>query len=365
MSASVADMQGSLPKRVLIVEDDPGIAELERECLESIGCHCDSAYTGSAAKAIIKNSPPDLMVIDYSLPDMNADDLVNSETTPPFMIATGKGDESTAVRLMRAGARDYVIKDSSFLEELPVVVERVLREIETERNLAATRSTLEARLLENEALLREIHHRVKNNLQVISSLIRLQALRVADDDTQNLLVDIQCRISAMAIIHEILYGSENLAKVDFLGYLEALASNLAATYSGRDSIPQILCSGDRIGLPIDRAVPLGLVANELMTNALKHAFPPQWKEQRSISVKVESLEKGGMLLEITDNGIGMRRDMKVYTDGEPEVTSDASKLGLKLVDILVKQLGAEISFDTGEAGQGLRCSIRLADKGNV
>lgn len=341
------------PRRVLIVEDDPGVAELERESLEAIGCSCVSASTGMAAREAIAGSPPDLIVLDYSLPDMKADELIDSADIPPFMIATGRGDEATAVRFMRAGARDYVIKDSSFLDELPLIVDRVLREIETERSLAAARADLEDRLRENEALLREIHHRVKNNLQVVSSLIRLQAPRVADGPMMSLLVDVQSRISAMALIHEILYGSENLARVDFLGYLEALASNLASTYAGANSLPRIQCSGDRIGLPIDQAVPLGLVANELMTNALKHAFPPGVEGELSISVDVRSGVGGAIVLEISDNGIGMPQTL--HETGEREGTS----LGLKLVDVLGKQLGAQVSHGPCPDGRGLRWRVAL------
>ena len=342
-------------RRVLIVEDDPGVAELERERLEAIGCSCGSASTGLAAREAIASEAPDLIVLDYSLPDMKADELIDSADIPPFMIATGRGDEATAVRFMRAGARDYVIKDSSFLDELPLVVDRVLREIETERDLAAARADLEEKLRENEALLREIHHRVKNNLQVVSSLIRLQAPRVAEGPTLDLLVDVQGRISAMALIHEILYGSENLARVDFLGYLEALASNLASTYAGATCMPRIHCSGERVGLPIDQAVPLGLIANELMTNALKHAFPPGWKaeEELSISVALEAAGEGGVVLEVSDNGIGMPEPRREGSAGE------GKSLGLKLVDVLGKQLGAEASVGPRPDGRGVRWRVAL------
>jgi two-component sensor histidine kinase len=355
--AAVAVAEG---RRVLIVEDDPGVAELERERLESIGCDCESAATGKAARAAISARRPDLIVLDYSLPDMRADELLASEGLPPFMIATGKGDEVTAVRLMRAGARDYVIKDSSFLDELPLVVDRVLREIANERNLAAARASLEERLRENEALLREIHHRVKNNLQVVSSLIRLQAPRVAGDGTLGLLIDVQSRISAMALIHEILYGSGNLAEVDFLGYVEALSSNLAETYGGSARSPRIACSGARSGLPIDRAVPLGLIANELITNALKHAFPASWAGEPRIEVRVLAPEKGRLVLEVADNGVGMPQALCAEARNDAP-SAGGNSLGLKLVDILGRQLGATVWAGPQDGGGGIVWKIDLGE----
>lgn len=347
-------------RRVLIVEDDPGVAELERERLEAIGCDCESAATGKAARAAISARRPDLIVLDYSLPDMRADELLASDGLPPFMIATGKGDEVTAVRLMRAGARDYVIKDSSFLEELPLVVERVLREIANERNLAEARASLEERLRENEALLREIHHRVKNNLQVVSSLIRLQAPRVAGDGTLGLLIDVQSRISAMALIHEILYGSGNLAEVDFLGYVEALSSSLSETYGGTERAARIACSGIRAGLPIDRAVPLGLIANELITNALKHAFPASWAGEPRIEVRVLAPEKGRIVLEVADNGVGMPGTPFGEAKGAAPAAVGNS-LGLKLVEILGRQLGATVSARAPEGEGGIVWRIDLGE----
>jgi two-component sensor histidine kinase len=350
-------------RRVLIVEDDPGIAELERERLEAVGCACDWAATGRAAREAIDDRRPDLMILDYSLPDMWADELLASGGLPPFLIATGKGDEVTAVRLMRAGARDYVIKDSSFLDELPLVVDRVLRAIATERSL-------EERLRENEALLREIHHRVKNNLQVISSLIRLQAPRFVGNGTQGLLIDVQSRISAMALIHEILYGTGNLAEVDFLGYVEALSSSLSDTYCGGSAALRIACSGDRVGLPIDRAVPLGLIANELITNAIKHAFPASWKGEPRVEVRVARLDDGGLALEVADNGVGMpaasereRERERAGGAGDPNSGASAAverqSLGLKLVDILGSQIGADVSMRPAMGGSGLEWRIAI------
>jgi len=328
-----------------------------RESLEAIDCACDCVSTGRDAIAAVRAKPYELLVIDYSLPDMRADELVRMPGMPPFLIATGRGDESTAVRLMRAGARDYIIKDSGFLGELPLIVERVLREIDTETRLAEARISLESRLRENEAMLREIHHRVKNNLQIVSSLVQLQTPADADQRVLAILHDIQGRISAMSLIHETLYESENLAQVDFQAYLEALARNLQAALGPTDRAIAVSCGGLAVQLPIDRAVPLGLVANELISNALEHAFPGGWEGEARVEVLVGLSERGGTYLSIEDNGIGMPdRD---YLAQQPEGQRDTGRLGLELVRVLVAQLEASLSLGLPAGGSGTLWRIEL------
>jgi two-component sensor histidine kinase len=348
------------PRRsVLIAEDDPGVAELVRERLEAIGCDCEIAASGRACLAAVRERRPELLVLDYSLPDMRADDLIGAGSLlPPFIIVTGRGDEATAVRLMRAGARDYVIKDSSFLDDLPLVAARVLREIDTERSLADARASLEARLREKDAMLMEIHHRVKNNLQIVSSLVRLQIPPDADDRLGGVLFDLQGRITAMALIHEALYESENLGQVDFSQYLESLARHLEAAFAPRDRGFRIECRGDPFELPIDRAVPLGLIANELLTNSIKHAFPAGWRGEARIGARTGRTEGGAPFLEIEDNGAGLP-DAPEAGDGG----SDSPRLGLKLAALLAEQLGAKLSRAAGGAGGGTGWRIELPARG--
>jgi two-component sensor histidine kinase/CheY-like chemotaxis protein len=341
---------------ILVVEDDPGVAELVAERIEGIGWACETVRTGAEARETMYLRRPELVVLDYSLPDMRADELIGIAGMPPFMITTGRGDEATAVRLMRAGARDYIIKDASFLDALPAIVARVLRELAMERSLAEARAAMEASLREKDALLREIHHRVKNNLQVILSLVRLQIPPDADGTLREMLADIQGRISAMSLIHEILYESEDLARVDFLEYLGALARNLETALGPKDRALRIEGRGEPIELPIDKAVPLGLLANELLTNAIKHAFPPDRRGEPRISTLAGLSPGGSPFIEIEDNGIGLSMSDAVPANG----------LGLQLVRILADQLGASLSrlpasreYLTPKCGAGTRWRIEL------
>ena len=348
-----------------MVEDDEGVSELVRERLEDLGCPCREARDGVTALAALGEEGFDLIVLDYSLPDMRADSIIAAESRPPFVIMTGRGDEATAVRLMRAGARDYVIKDSDFLDELPLVVARVLREIEVEDELARARASLEARLRENEAMLREIHHRVKNNLQIISSLVQLQVPTDADDRVRGIFLDIQNRISAMSLLHETLYEAGDLAEVDFLAYIETLARSLAATMAPSSDPCAVACGGDSIALSMDRAVPLGLIANELLTNAFKHAFPPPRREGAKVSVRIGTREGGGAYLEIEDNGVGIGTGLgpRVETcSGRDQESGGRDGLGLKLVRILAEQLRARLRIMVPASGRGTCWRIELGSE---
>jgi len=331
---------------ILIVEDDLGVGELVRERLEGMGCECETVVTGREALAAVRERRFDLLVLDFSLPDMDADELIAMDGIPPFVITTGRGDEPTVVRFMRAGARDYVIKDSSFLAELPLVVTRVLRELATERSLADARVSLESRLREKDSMLREIHHRVKNNLQIVSSLIRLQTPADADDRILGIMADIQSRISAMALIHETLCESENLSQVDFLDYLVALSGSLESVFVPTVRPLHIHCQGTPVELSMEMALPLGFIANELLSNSLKHAFPKSWTGEARITARTGLSETGAPFLQVEDNGVGIAKLPGLDTE------HTETSLGLKLVRVLGEQIDAQVTHMPQPGGGG-------------
>ncbi|MBU7016743.1 MAG: PAS domain S-box protein [Theionarchaea archaeon] len=168
----------------------------------------------------------------------------------------------------------------------------------TERRKAEEQ--IKASLREKEVLLREIHHRVKNNLQVISSLLNLQASHSKDSQYEILLKDSQYRIRTMALIHEMLYQSENLAEINFEEYITSLVTGLVRSYNAADKVALSVEVGD-IPMGIDAAIPCGLIINELVSNALKHAFPDR-NGEIVISLQVTD---GRAQLIVADNGIGI------------------------------------------------------------
>ncbi len=226
--------------------------------------------------------------------------------------------------------------------ELVQLNQRLAREV-SERRLAEER--VRASLQDKEILLKEIHHRVKNNLQVISSLLSLQAHKVTDSQTVAALLDSQHRVHSMALIHERLYQSGNLAQINLGEYVRGLAGFLARAYQDGGTV-QLEVRADEIMLDLDRAVSCGLILNELITNAYKYAFPNQ--RTGHLEVVLRHVVDGGILLRVRDDGIGFPPDLDYR---------NTSSLGLQLVSSLTGQIDGTLEM---EVRQGTCFSIRFA-----
>ena len=188
-------------------------------------------------------------------------------------------------------------------------------------------------LHEKEILLREIHHRVKNNLQIVHSLLDLQSGRISDKAARDMLRVSQSRIRSMALIHQTLYASNDFAKVDFGRFLDSLVPGLIASYGVDSSRISVHVDVDPVRLPIDSAVPCGLVVNELITNALKHAFGG--RDHGEIRVALTCLANNETELSVSDDGIGIPDGIDI---------SMTDTLGLQLVGLLADQLGGTITI---------------------
>jgi two-component system, sensor histidine kinase PdtaS len=192
---------------------------------------------------------------------------------------------------------------------------------------------LRAALKEKEVLLGEIHHRVKNNLQIVHSLIDLQSARISDPATLDMLRESQNRIKSMALIHQLLYVSNDFAEVDFAAFLDTLMPTLVSSYAmepDRFTISIDVTDGQ---LPLNAAVPCGLIANELISNALKYAFPGSRRGEIKIALARETTNQAVLL--VSDDGIGIPEDL---------VLEDMPTFGLQLVMLLADQLGGELTI---------------------
>ncbi len=209
----------------------------------------------------------------------------------------------------------------------------------TERNRAMEKLT--ASLKEKEVMLKEIHHRVKNNMQVISSMLRLQAGYIEDPKALELFQESQNRVKSMALIHEKLYQSQDLARIDFADYLRNLTNHLFRSYSGRADITlNIEVSDVRLG--VDAGIPCGLIVNELVSNALKHAFPNGRPGQITVALRREN---GTYVLSVKDDGVGFPKDVDFR---------NTPSLGLQLVNTLVSQLDGSVELISNGAGTEFR-----------
>ncbi len=195
---------------------------------------------------------------------------------------------------------------------------------------------LSALLDEKNVLLKEVHHRVKNNMQVISSLLNLQAGHIKDAAAREIFMESKNRVRSMALIHEKLYQTEDLSKIDFGDYLKTLTSGLAASFTGKGSQVRIISAVDEIMLGVDAAVPCGLIVNELVTNAFKYAFPAGGAGEIRIAMKRTA--EAQLQLSVSDNGIGFPKDLDFR---------ETESLGMQLVTTLAEQLEGSVAMRNG------------------
>jgi len=202
----------------------------------------------------------------------------------------------------------------------------------TERKQAEEK--IKASLKEKELMLREIHHRVKNNMQIISSLLNLQAQNIKDKESLEMFKESQNRVRSMALIHERLYQSKDFTRIDFADYVQGLISHVFTTYRVSPSPLTVKVDTKDMLLDINTAIPCGLIINELISNSMKHAFPDGRKGRLTVSMK--RINKKKIELMISDTGIGFPEDIDFR---------NTDTLGLQLVITLVEQLDGTIELD--------------------
>ncbi|HEX9868369.1 MAG TPA: histidine kinase dimerization/phosphoacceptor domain -containing protein [Candidatus Tectomicrobia bacterium] len=201
-----------------------------------------------------------------------------------------------------------------------------------EAQLHAGEERLKVALHEKEVLLKEIHHRVKNNLQIIASLLFLQSEQLKDPDDLVLFEDTQNRVKSMALIHESLYRTGDLAHINFAHYIDSLCADLLESYADGTSHIRLHTDLDELPFDVDTAVPCGLILNELLTNALKYAFPDGRHGDIHIALRAEG---GHVTLSVRDTGVGFPADVDFR---------HTESLGLQVVSMLTEQLGGTITL---------------------
>jgi len=204
-----------------------------------------------------------------------------------------------------------------------------------------------ASLREKEILLREIHHRVKNNMQILTSLLRLQTRQADSQELREVLQESEARIRSMGLLHEKLYQSDSVSRIEMHGYLRTLTGELARVNTPQGCRREIRLNVHNVFMGLDTALPCGLIITELVTNALKYAFPGRL--EGTLYVSLGSTGDGNFQLVVWDNGVGMKQDF--------DITS-ATSLGMRLVKMLTDQLNGSLSF---ECSQGTRITITFRE----
>jgi two-component sensor histidine kinase len=248
--------------------------------------------------------------------------------------------------------------EKSHLEEMKSAVLNILEDLALEKEqveqsrmeVLRSEQAIRLSLREKETLLKEVHHRVKNNLQVIASLLRLQSRYLLDEESRSMFQESQNRVHSISLVHEMLYQAADLSRVEFSDYLVTLTRNLAENWSTTVGSVEIAVEAPGVQLSVDTAIPCGLIVNELVTNALKHAFPEGRSGPHSIRVSAAWEPNGWLRLCVRDNGVGIPENLNLRRPGS---------LGLELVSTLTRQLRGK-SEVRREAGTTFEICFQVA-----
>lgn len=337
--------------RVLYIDDDAGIRRLAARALERRGYRMTVAETGSEGVVKAAAERFDLIAVDHYMPGMDGLETLEAlrrlPDPPPVVYVTGSEEGRIAVAALKAGAADYVVKTvgEDFFDLLAASFEQVRARALLEHEKAAAEADLRASNARLEALLGEVNHRVANSLQLVSAMVRLQATALTDPSAREALEDTQRRIQAIAQVHRRLYTSNDVESVDMQEYLGALVDELAETWS-TEALPRALSlAAEPIRLPTDRAVSLGVIVTELVTNACKYAYPNSGGEVR---VALRRIDDDIFLLAVEDDGCG------IPEDAVPRGTG----LGTKLIRAMAQSLQSIVEYDPTHAG--VRATLRAA-----
>ncbi len=337
--------------RVLYIDDDAGIRRLAARALQRRGYAMTLAETGSEGVVKAAAERFDLIAVDHYMPGMDGLETLEAlrrlPDPPPVVYVTGSEEGRIAVAALKAGAADYVVKTigEDFFDLLAASFEQVRARARLEQAKASAEADLRASNARLEALLGEVNHRVANSLQLVSAMVRLQATALTDPSAREALEDTQRRIQAIAQVHRRLYTSNDVENVDMQEYLGALVDELAETWS-TEALPRALSlAAEPIRLPTDRAVSLGVIVTELVTNACKYAYPTSGGEVR---VALRRIDDDVFLLAVEDDGCG------IPEDAAPRGTG----LGTKLIRAMAQSLQSIVEYDSTHTG--VRVTLRAA-----
>lgn len=329
-------------RRVLYIDDDAGIRRLVSRALERRGYAVTVADGGEAGLAAAAATRFDLVAVDHYMPGLDGLETLERlrllPDPPAVVYVTGSEESRVAVAALRAGASDYVVKTpgEDFFDLLDASFAQVIRRADLEGQKAVAEADLRASNARLEALLAEVNHRVANSLQIVSAMVRLQAGALEDPAARAALEDTQRRIAAIAQVHRRLYTGDDVESVDMLEYLTALIDELTATWSTPNSPRDLKLTAEPLRLPTDRAVSLGVIVTELVSNACKYAYPAGAGEIR-VALTRENDER--FRLTVEDDGIG-------FGDLAPKGTG----VGTKLIRAMAQSLNSIVEYDATHPG---------------
>ncbi len=336
--------------RILYIDDDEALRRLVQRALERRGYHVDLASGGLEGVEKAAEADYDLVAVDHYMPGHDGlatlAQLRTLPRPPPVVYVTGSEESRIAVAALKAGAVDYVVKTvgDDFFDLLDNVFRQSLAATNLRRDKEAAEAKLQASNEQLQAMLREVNHRVANSLQLVTAFVRMQASAVADPASKLALEDTQQRIAAIAQVHQRLYNSGDVDAVDMKDYLGALATELEQTWSTPASPRAVRIDAEPLRLKTDRAVSIGIIVTELVSNACKYAYPVGAAGEVRISLASE--DDDYFRLTVEDDGCGIR----------PGEGPRGTGLGTKLIGAMAR--GLQTSVEMAEGRIGVSATLR-------
>src|ERR1700727_2433548 len=333
---------------LLYIDDDEALARLVDRGLTRLGFSVIHAASGKVGLERLQQGGIDVIALDQYMPGFDGletlERIMAIPNSPPVVFVTAAQDSTIAVTALKAGAADYLVKDvqGDFIPLLQAAVDGARRQArlqkardDAEAEVHASRDRFAALAAEREVLLREVNHRVGNSLQIIASLLHLQASSAAEDDVKAALTNAMGRVAAVAQVHRRLYTSHDLKSVLLNQYLDALLEDLRRSAEG-NRMSRLTLKAEAIEIDPDRAVAIGIIVNELVMNAVKYAYP-----DGAGPIHVDLTAQGDdLVLSIADDGVG------------PNVKTDprSTGMGQRIVSAMAAKLEATVERDPDHAG---------------
>ncbi|UPK39929.1 response regulator [Bradyrhizobium sp. 186] len=357
---------------LLYIDDDAALARLVERGLTRRGYKVVHAASGEEGLARIRRADAqgciegcidgctedciDVVALDQYMPGLDGletlEQIMAIPGAPPVVFVTASQDSNIAVTALKAGAADYLVKDvkGDFIPLLQVAADGALRQAElqkareaAEAEIHASRDRYAALAAERELLLREVNHRVGNSLQIIASLLHLQASSATQEEVKAALTNAMGRVAAVAQVHRRLYTSQDLKSVVLNQYLDSLLEDLRRSAEG-NRMSRLTLKAEPIEINPDRAVAVGIIVNELVMNAVKYAYP-----DGAGPIHVELTSRGEeLMLSIADDGVG----------DNAKVDPRSTGMGQRIVAAMAAKLDASVERDPAHTGTKILLKFR-------
>lgn len=339
------------PVRILYLDDDAGLGVLLNRALARHGYDVVSVQTGEEALAALGQEPFHVLAMDHNLTNEVGLDVIPKVQAlpgaPPIIYVTGSEDVRIAVAALKAGAVDYVWKDvqGHYRELLRQAIDTALEQEKNKREREiAQQQVVEARD-RAEALLKEVNHRVANSLAIASALVKMQANVAKDPTAKEMLLETQARINAIGGVHKRLYTSSDVRTVELNVYLQSLLDDLAMSLEMDRGHMKFIPADEEVSISTDRAVSLGVIVTELVTNASKYAYAG--KTDGQIRLRLTRTGANSLDVAVEDDGVGWSGTGDIKGTG----------LGGRIIKAMSQSLQTDLRYDN--PGSGTRAVLSI------